>query len=135
MEPACEGSALFVAGRLHGEQFVIEALVREQFLMSSLFLQLAVSEHNYAVRHSHRREAMRDQHRHASRDEFGKAQKHFVFCTCIECRGWLVENQNLRGAKVCACKCYLLPFAAGQVHTVLEPSAKHLSIAFLELRQ
>ena len=78
---------------------------------------------------------MRDQHAHAVGHELGEAQEHLVLRARIECRGRLIEDQQLRVAHVGARQRDLLPFAARQVDPLLEPPAKHLPVTRGEARQ
>ena len=81
--------------------------------MRSLLFDFAVPQHDDPIGHAHRGESVRNQYRHSTRDELGKAQKDFVLGACVECRGGLVENQDLGVANVGAGECDLLPFASG----------------------
>ena len=120
---------LAVAGGLEPEELGIEPATRYQLLVGAVLHPFAVPEHENAVGHAHRREAVRDQHRHLAGGQLREPEKNLVLRTSVERRGGLIENQQLRVAQVGASQRHLLPFAARQVHAALEASAEHLVVA------
>src|SRR2546426_10533377 len=68
-------------------------------LVRPLVHQLAALEHQDAVRHPHRRKAVRDEHRHPPLGELRESQEYLVLGARVERRGGLVENQDLGDRK------------------------------------
>ena len=62
-----------------------------------------------------------------------KRSKTSQFTAGIERGGGLVENEQLRVAKIGARQGELLPFAAGEIDAALEAAAQHLVVAALQL--
>ena len=85
-------------------------------------------EHDDAVRHAHRREAVRDDDRHAARHQRVEAHEDVVLGARVERRRRLVENEQLRVAHVGARERDLLPLAAGQIDAVVESAPEHLPV-------
>src|SRR5208282_6273110 len=100
--------------------------------MTSFFDESACFENHDAVGHPHGRKAMRDKKCHLAVGELGEALKNFELAACVEGRGWLIENKQLRIAKIGARQSHLLPFAAGEIDATFEAAAQHLVVLSLE---
>ena len=59
----------------------------QQRLERALLRHLAVLDHHHQVGHPHRREPVRDQHCHSSRDQLGEAEEYFVLRERVESGG------------------------------------------------
>src|SRR2546427_3252922 len=88
--------------------------------------------HQDAVRHPHRRKAMRDEHRHPPLGELRESQEYLVLGARVERRGGLVENQDLGVAHVGPPQRDLLPLASRQLDSPVEPPTEHLVVALRE---
>ena len=60
--------------------------------------------------------------------EFGEALENLVFRAGVESGGRLIENQQLRVAKIGARQRQLLPFAAGEIDSAFEAAAEQLIV-------
>src|SRR5260370_767001 len=86
-------------------------------------------EHQDPIRHPHRREAVRDQHRHPTLRQLRESQEPLVLGAGVERGGRLVEDQHLRIPHVRASERDLLPLTARELDAAVEAPAKHLVVA------
>ena len=93
--------------------------------MAAVLDDAAFLQHHDLIRHAHRGEAVRDDDGDAVARQFPKMLEHLGFRGGIDGGGGLVEHQNVRfAAHEGARQGDLLPLAAGQFATVLEPLAE-----------
>src|SRR5437899_6920283 len=94
--------------------------------MASVLDDPAVFQHYDAVRHSNRRETMRDEERGFSFGKVCEALKDFEFAARVEGRGRLVQDEHLRIAQVGASQCDFLPLSTRKIYSAFEPPSEHL---------
>src|SRR5258706_12320110 len=71
---------------------------------------------------------MRNKKRHFPRGKFGKTAENLELTARVERCSGLVQNQELRAAKIGPCQLNFLPPATGKIHSLIEAPAQHLLV-------
>src|SRR6185369_1072306 len=102
----------------------VEAVLREEVGVLSFFDDLAAVDHDDAVGHAHRAEAVRDEDRGAAGLERLESLEELVLTLGVDRGGGLVQDQELALAHERAREGEALPFAAREADAA-EPSTEH----------
>src|ERR1700674_5000364 len=76
---------------------------------------------------------MRDKQCHLALRKLCKSLKYLQLAPRIECCRRLVENEQLRIAKICTSQSHLLPFTARELHSTFKAPPQDLIVAMLQL--
>src|SRR5215471_19768542 len=75
-------------------QAIVDATLRQQFLVRPLFAQTALVKHQYAVGVLNRAQAMRDHQRRTAAEQLVKRLANQQLCFRIHARGCFIQNQE-----------------------------------------